>query len=239
MKHKNFNDIFTCFLNAFCRLNIFVFFFYFYLKNEFSVERISCKLWVLVTWIACLSVAGRFLFKAIQYPKMDRRFWRQGAQRVENLFSLFLQCRKAIKNHLGDFYFSAKFFLSPRFAFIFSGKFPLGIVQIKRKWEMAFLLFFLFLIRHPMKWNKKKIFLFVGRVKMRLRLKAKPILRRWKIVIAIFHAFMPSISCVEMGNEEMTLKCFCWFVFRLIAFNLSILLNFPLRFIKRKIHAWN
>lgn len=91
--------------------------------------------------------------------------------------------------------------------------------------------------------KKKRIFLFVGRVEEwdEIVSKRNQFWGDGKSVIAIFHAFMPSHRCRcrrrwdgKLGNEEMTLKCFCWFVYRLIAFNLSILLNFPLRFIKRK-----
>lgn len=48
------------------------------------------------------------------------------------------------KNHRGILLFRNVFSVASLF-YLFCGKFPLGIVQIKRKWEMVFLSFFLFL----------------------------------------------------------------------------------------------
>lgn len=98
---------------------------------------------------------------------------------------------------------------------------------------MAFLLYSSPL-RH-IRWNEIKRKFSCWRDVSRWRFKAGDDSKRWKIVIAIFHAFMRRLRSgpVGSGKEEMTLKCFCWFVSRLIAFNLSVLLNFPLRLITR------
>lgn len=141
---------------------MFHFFYLFYLKIVIFCSTNVHKSCVECRWRVefALEMEEIFSFKAIQYPsefmKMDRRFFDNGDTKRCKEGEIFSSKLKNDKKKIisGNFIFPQTFF-SPCF---FSSKFPLGIVQIKRKWEIAFLSLFSFLIRHPMKWNKKSKF---------------------------------------------------------------------------------
>lgn len=147
--------------------------------SEGKRNKFSCKLWVDDREIFAQS------FKVPISVKMDRMI-QKGVKRVEKI-SPSSKSRKAIKSGWkiisGSFYYFPQTFFS---LFSFSGKFPLGIIvqdkERKKKMGNGFSFIFLFNIR----WNEIKRTEFscswdVLRDEMRFCLKAKPILRRWKI----------------------------------------------------------
>lgn len=117
-----------------------------------------------------------------------------------------------------------------------------GFSSVFLSFSSVFFMFFIFFAVFPnfflSKSEKNFFFLFVRRVAPRDEIashKAKPIFGEMGNCNCNFSRAYASVAAMwERGND---LKCFCWFVSALIAFNLSILLNFPLRLIKRNIHA--